>query len=57
MAFRLDSGWVVCRQARQWVHDHRRPQASKLNEMNVIRHQAVADQFHAVSLNALLKQI
>ena len=27
------------------------------NEMNVIRHQAVADQFHAMSLNALLEQI
>jgi hypothetical protein len=25
--------------------------------MNVIRHQAVADQFHAMSLNALLEQI
>ena len=27
------------------------------NEMNVIRHQAVADQFHAMSLHALLEQI
>ncbi len=27
------------------------------NEMNVIRHQAVADPFHAISLNALLEQI
>jgi hypothetical protein len=25
--------------------------------MNVIRHQAVADQFHAMSLNALLEQV
>jgi hypothetical protein len=25
--------------------------------MNVIRHQAVADQFHAMSLHALLEQI
>jgi hypothetical protein len=26
------------------------------NEVDVIRHQAVADQFHAMSLNALLEQ-